>query len=475
MSDKLYDAVIIGSGPNGLAAAVELARRQQKVLVLEGAEQIGGGTRTAELTLPGFQHDYCSAVHPLGVLSPFFKTLPLEDYGLRWVYPEASVAHPLDDEPAVIFYRDLEKTMGNLDSDASAWAKMVRPFLRNPDSLFRDILGPLGIPESPIQLARFGMKAIWPADRLAAHLFREDRTRAFFAGLAAHSVLPLDKLFTSAIGLVFAVSGHLTAWPVAAGGSGNISRALADYLIDLGGDIRTGYWVKELEDLPEARVYLFDTDPMQLAEIAGPVLPASYVRRLQKFEYGPGSFKLDWALSGPIPWKDERCVEASTVHLGGTLPEIAASERDAWLGRHSERPFVLLCQQSQIDPLRAPLGQHTGYAYCHVPFGSTVDMTDAIEDQIERFAPGFRDLILARHTTNAHQFFQYNPNYLGGSISGGSNDITQLFTRPVARINPYTTPNPRIFICSASTPPGGGVHGMCGFHAARAALKRLEG
>lgn len=474
MENKQYDAVIIGSGPNGLAAAVELARNGQQVLVLEGADQVGGGTRTAELTLPGFQHDYCSAVHPLGVLSPFFRTLPLEDYGLKWIFPEASVAHPLDDGPAVIFYRDLDKTRENLGLDGGAWEKMVRPFLREPEKLLADILGPLSMPKTPLRMARFGLKAIWPADQLAQHLFREPATRGFFAGLAAHSVLPLDKLFTSAIGLLFAISGHLTEWPVAAGGSAHISRALADYLIDLGGDIRTGHLVTELEDLPEARVYLFDTDPMQLAEIAGPVLPATYVRRLQKFNYGPGSFKLDWALAGPIPWKDERCGQASTVHLGGTLPEIAASEKDAWLGRHSERPFVLLCQQSHFDPLRAPVGKHTGYAYCHVPFGSTVDMTDAVERQVERFAPGFRDLILARHITNTQGFARYNLNYRGGSISGGSNDITQLFTRPVARFNPYTTPNPRIFICSASTPPGGGVHGMCGYHAARAALRRLQ-
>lgn len=474
MNNVLYDAVIIGSGPNGLAAAIELARKQQKVLVVEAAEQIGGGTRTTELTLPGFKHDFCSAVHPLGILSPFFKTLPLEDYGLKWIYPEASVAHPLDHEPAVVFYRDLSRTMEQLGSDGAAWEKMVRPFLRDPDSLLQDILGPLGVPKSPLQLARFGLKAIWPAEQLARHLFREIRTQGFFAGLAAHSVLPLEKVFTSAIGLVFAVCGHVTEWPVAAGGSANISRALADYLIDLGGDIRTGHMVRDLEELPEARVYLFDTDPMQLAEIAGPVLPASYVRRLQHFNYGPGVFKLDWALDGPIPWKDEACLEAATVHLGGSLPEIAASERDAWIGRHSERPFVLLCQQSQFDPRRAPVGKHTGYAYCHVPFGSRVDMTDAIEDQVERFAPGFRELILARHISNTETFANYNPNYLGGSISGGSNDITQLFTRPVARFDPYTTPNPRIFICSASTPPGGGVHGMCGYHAARSALKRLQ-
>lgn len=471
---SIYDAVIIGSGPNGLAAAVEMAQKGQKVLVIEGAETIGGGTRTTELTLPGFYHDYCSAVHPLGVLSPFFRTLPLDDYGLKWIHPPASVAHPLDEEPAVLFYPDLQKTADNLGLDGPAWERMVRPFLQDPHALLNDILGPLRIPEKPVQLARFGLKAAFPADKLARWLFRESRTRALFAGMAAHSILPLDKWFTSAVGLVFAISGHTVAWPVVAGGSTKITQALANYLIDLGGNIQTGRYITAWKQLPPAKVYLFDTDPGQLADIAGPVLPASYLRRLEKFHYGPGIFKLDWALDGPIPWKDERCLEASTVHIGGTLPEIAASERAAWEGKHSEKPFVLLCQQSQFDPRRAPVGKHTGYAYCHVPYGSTRDMTEIIEDQVERFAPGFKDVILARHATNTLAFERYNPNYAGGVISGGSNELTQLFTRPVARLNPYTTPNPQVFICSASTPPGGGVHGMCGYHAARAALQILE-
>lgn len=468
-----YDAVIIGSGPNGLAAAVELARNNQKVLVMEAADQIGGGTRTAESTLPGYRHDVCSAVHPLGVLSPFFKSLPLENYGLKWLYPTVSVAHPLDDEPAVIFYRDLSMMAENLGKDAKAWENLVRPFLKDHEALLEDILAPLRLPGRPLQMARFGLKALWPADELARMLFKEKRTRAFFSGLAAHSVLPLDKLFTSAIGLVFAISGHVVEWPVVAGGSFQISRALADYLIDLQGDIRTAAPVTTLKDLPSARVYLFDTDPLQLAEIAGSVLPSTYVRRLQKFNYGPGVFKLDWALDGPIPWADRRCLQASTVHLGGTMAEIAASEWEAWSGKVSSKPFVLLCQQSQFDPNRAPVGKHTGYAYCHVPFGSQVDMTEAIENQVERFAPGFKDRILARHATSPKNFASYNLNYRGGSISGGSNDITQLFTRPVARLDPYTTPNNRLFLCSASTPPGGGVHGMCGYHAARSALKVL--
>lgn len=469
-----YDAIVIGSGPNGLSAAVEMAKSGAKVLVLEAAEWIGGGTRTAELTLPGYLHDFCSAVHPMGGLSPFFRELPLERYGLEWIHPPASVAHPLENEPAVLLTKSVAETAQQLGADARAWEKMVTPFLENPHGLLKDALGPLAIPRHPFLLARFGLQAIWSAKGLANMRFKAPQAKALFAGCAGHSILPLEMPLSAAVGLIFAITGHVTDWPVAAGGSASISNALAAYLKELGGEIRTSVRIKQVDQLPDARVFLFDTDPKQLASIAEPLLPARYVRRLRNYRYGPGVFKIDWALDGPIPWSDPRCLQASTVHIGGTLPEIAASEHAAWHGTHSEQPFLILCQQSQFDPSRAPAGKHTGYAYCHVPHGSTVDMTDAIEQQITRFAPDFKDIILQRHTTNTHAFSLYNPNNVGGAITGGAADLFQLFTRPVARLDPYATPHPRLFICSASTPPGGGVHGMCGYHAARSALKRLD-
>ncbi|MGB0930008.1 MAG: phytoene desaturase family protein [Chitinophagales bacterium] len=468
-----YDAIIIGSGPNGLTAAIELARNGLKVLVLERAKTIGGGTRTAELTLPNFHHDYCSAVHPTGILSPYWRTLPLEKYGLEWITPPASIAHPLDGEEAVLMTQSIDETAANLGIDGEAWKKMLRPFLKNPHHLFEDSLKPLGIPKHPILLARFGLKAMWPATRLANWQFKSHRAKALLAGCAAHSVLPLDMAFSSAIGVMFAVMGHTVNWPVAAGGSINITQALAAYLKELGGEIQTDTFITDFKQLPKAKAYLFDTDPLQVSRIAANELPKSYIKRLQKFNYGPGIFKVDWALDGSIPWADERCLQASTVHIGGTLEEINVSEKAAWEGRHCDKPYLILCQQSEFDKSRAPEGKHTGYAYCHVPHGSTVDMTEAIENQIQRFAPDFKDLILARHTTNTQQLKIYNPNHIGGNITGGANNIAQLFTRPVARLDPYSTPNPSIFICSSSTPPGGGVHGMCGYYAARSVLKKF--
>ena len=470
-----FDAVIVGSGPNGLAAAIALAQEGLSVHVIEAHEALGGGTRTDELTLPGFQHDVCSAVHTMGILSPFFRELPLERHGLEWIRPPASLAHPLDDGPAVMLWRSLERTCEGLGRDAGLYRAMVKPLLSNPHGFLKDVLGPLGIPSHPLLFARFGMFALWPSTLLARAGFREERARALFAGCAAHSVLPLEKLFTSALGLMFLVAGHVEEWPVARGGSSAISHALAGLLTELGGTFETGARVRPLSDLPSARVFLFDTSPNQLAAICEPVLPSGYVRRLQRYRYGPGVCKLDWALDGPIPWRDPNCLEASTVHVGGTLEEIAASEAAMFSGRHAERPYLIVCQQSQFDDSRAPDGQHTGYAYCHVPPNSDVDMTEAIESQIERFAPGFRDRILDRALMRTDDFARYNPNFVGGAITGGVADISQLFTRPVARLDPYSTPNPRVLICSASTPPGGGVHGMCGYYAARSALKRAEG
>ncbi len=471
---ETFDAVVVGSGPNGLSAAVALAQAGASVLVLEASNEVGGGARTAELTKPGFHHDVCSAVHTTGILSPFFRSLPLEEHGLRWISPGASVAHPLDDQPAVMMWRSLEETARELGADASSYRTLIAPFLEKWEGFFGDALGPLGWPADPLTFARFGLRAMWPATRFANWRFQQSRAKALFAGCAGHSVLPLNKVFTAALGLIFSIAGHVEPWPVAAGGSQAIPRALESLLRELGGEVRTGVRVTTAAELPAARVVLFDTSPDQLASIAGSTLPAGYRMRLGRYRYGPGAFKLDWALDGPIPWRDPRCLEASTVHLGGTLEEIAASEAEMFQGSHPRRPYVLLCQQSQLDLSRAPEGKQTGYAYCHVPGGSTVDMTEAIENQVERFAPGFKDRILARHTMHTLDFHRYNSNYVGGAITGGVADVFQLFTRPVARLDPYSTPNPRLFICSASTPPGGGVHGMCGFHAAQSALKRME-
>jgi phytoene dehydrogenase-like protein len=467
------DVVVIGSGPNGLAAAIELARAGASVRVLEGREEIGGGMRTRELTIPGFAHDVCSGCHPMGALSPFFRTLPLERHGLTWIRPSASIAHPLDDEPAVLLRSSLQETARELGEDSRRYESLFAPFLRDPHGLLADLLAPLGIPKHPIQMARFGLPGLLPATFALRARFRGSRARALLAGCAAHSILPLEKPLTAAVAAIFALTGHVEDWPVAAGGSQAIGRALGSYLRDLGGTIETGRLVRSLADLPPSRVVLFDTSPAQLADIGEPVLPARYVKRLRRYRYGPGAFKVDWALDGPIPWKDPRVLEASTVHLGGTLDEIAAGEGAVWRGEHPERPFVLVVQQSQFDPSRAPAGKHTGYAYCHVPSRSTVDRTDAIESQIERFAPGFRDRVLARHATNTAALEAENPNYVGGAITGGVADLFQFFMRPVARLDPYSTPNPRLFICSASTPPGGGVHGMCGYYAAKSALASL--
>jgi phytoene dehydrogenase-like protein len=470
----MRDAIVIGSGPNGLAAAIELARAGRTVSVLEARDSVGGGMRTAEATLPGYLHDECSACHPMGVLSPWFRSAPLEQYGLRWIHPPASVAHPLDDEPAVILSKSLHQTAEGLGEDAVAYERFFAPFLRQADQLLEDLLGPLRIPNHPLLLARFGLPALMPASSLFRRRFKGRRARALLAGCAGHSILPLESATTAAMGMVFALTGHLVDWPIAGGGSQSIAGAMEAYLKSLGGKIETSRPVRSLRDIPPARVILFDTSPAQLADLAGSVLPAGYVRRLRRYRYGPGVFKLDWALDGPIPWRDPRVLEASTVHVGGTLDEISEAEAGVWRGRHPDRPFLILVQQSQFDPSRAPNGKHTGYAYCHVPPGSNVDRTDSIERQIERFAPGFRDRILARRATGPAELEQKNPNYVGGAVTGGVADLTQMFFRPVARFDPYSTPHPRLFICSASTPPGGGVHGMCGYFAARSANKRLQ-
>jgi phytoene dehydrogenase-like protein len=468
------DAVVVGSGPNGLAAAVELARAGLSVRLLEARDTIGGGLRTTELTLPGFLHDVCSGCHPTGILSPYFRSLPLERHGLRWLQSSISAAHPLDGQPAVLLRQSVAETARELGDDARRYEQLFRPFLGDPHGLLEDLLGPLRIPKHPLLMARFGLPGLFPAATLLRYGFRGERARAMLAGCAAHSILPFESLLTGAVAMIFAFTAHVADWPVAAGGSRAIGDALASYLTELGGRIETSRPVRTLADLPPARVVLFDTSPAQLASIAGPVLPGGYLQRLGRYRYGPGVFKLDWALDASIPWSDPRVREASTVHVGGTLDEIAAAEAAVWRGEHPERPFVMVVQQSELDPSRAPAGKHTGYAYCHVPAGSDVDLTDVVERQIERFAPGFRERILARHVMRTRDLEAENPNYLGGVISGGAMDLAQFFTRPVARLDPYSTPNPRVFLCSASTPPGAGVHGMCGYFAARSALARLR-
>lgn len=469
-----YDVVVVGAGPNGLCAAIALAQQKYSVLIVEAQATPGGGTRSAPLTLPGFQHDVCSAVHPLGELSPFMRTLPLGDFGLEFLHPRFSAAHPLPDGQVALLERSLQATSDRLGMDGPAYRALLAPFLREPEALFADLLGPMRIPTRPIGFTRFGLHGMRSARGLADAHFRRPIARALFAGCAAHAILPLEKFFSGAVGLMFLVSGHLTDWAMPRGGSQAIADALVRYLESLGGRVRTGERVETLAQLPRARAYMFDLAPRQVIQIAGAALPEGYRKRLARYNYGPAAFKIDYALSGPIPWRAAACGQASTVHVGGTLEEIARSERDAFEGRVSDAPFVMVCQQSHFDPGRAPAGQHTGYMYCHVPFGCTVDMTERIERQIERFAPGFRDLILARAVRTPADLERDNPSYVGGTITGGAADITQLLTRPVVRIDPYSTPNPRLFLCGASTPPGGGVHGMCGYHAARSVMKRLR-
>lgn len=468
----MLDAIVVGSGPNGLAAAITLAEAGRSVLVLEAASTPGGGMRTAELTLPGFRHDVCSAVHPLGVASPFFRELPLERHGLRWLHSPAPLAHPLDDGPAIALDRSLAETAAGLGPDAAAYERLLGPLVRDADAILEGTLGPLHLPRDPIAVARFGRHAIRSAAGLAHGRFTGTRARALLAGLAAHSMLPLERSPSAAFGLVLGLLGHTVGWPLPAGGSQAIADALVAHLRSLGGEIEMGRRIDTLTELPPARAVLLDLTPREILRIAGDRLPPRYARRLRGYRYGPGAFKLDLALDGPIPWRDPACSRAATVHLGGTLEEIARSEAAPARGEHPDRPYVLVAQQSLFDPSRAPTGRHTAWAYCHVPNGSPVDMTDRIEAQIERFAPGFRDRILARHAMGPAALEQYNPNYAGGDINGGLQDLRQLFTRPVARAVPYSTPVPGLYLCSSATPPGGGVHGMCGTWAARALLAR---
>ncbi len=472
MSKEAYDAIVVGAGPNGLAAAITLARAGRSVVVFEAKDTVGGGVRAMELTLPGFVHDVCSAIHPLGLGSPFFRTLPLAQYGLEWIQPSVALAHPLDDGTVALLDRSIEATSETLGRDAKAYRALMAPLAANWDILADAFLGPLRarLMRHPFALARFGLEAILPARTLADLRFKDARERAIFAGMSEHSMLPLGKSTTAGFGLTLGVLGHVVGWPFPKGGSQKIADALAAYLRALGGEIVTGVEIKSLDALPTARAMLFDVTPRQLLRIAGSRLSSGYARQLRGYRYGPGVFKIDFALDGPVPWKAAECLRAGTVHIGGTLAEIAAAEAVVWKGQPSKKPFVLVAQQSLFDSTRAPEGKQTLWTYCHVPPGSTFDMTERIEAQIERFAPGFRDRILARHVFNPLELEQYNANYIGGDINGGVQDLWQFFTRPTIRPVPYSTPAKDIYICSSSTPPGGGVHGMCGYFAAQAAL-----
>lgn len=470
MSLRSFDAAVIGSGPNGLAAALAAQSTGRRVVVYEAADVPGGGMRTESLTLSGFRHDVCSAIHPMAAASPYLRTLPLAEHGLEWVEPPAAVAHPMREEPAALLFRSVAETARGLGEDAAAYERTFAPLVAQWPALFGAGMGRPAWPSHPAVLARFGALAAWPATTLARRLFRTARAQALFAGIAAHSVLPLEQTPSAAIGLMLQIAGHAVGWPFPRGGARSLADAMVSLFVARGGTIRCGTRIDDVDACETLGPVFFDTGPHALARIAGRRLPEAYVRALGRYRYGPGAYKIDYALSAPIPWRDPAVMQAGTVHLGGTLAEQAESERAPHRGRVSDRPYVLVAQQSLFDDTRAPAGQHTGWAYCHVPPNATVNMTDAIERQIERYAPGFRDCILARVVTRPSEFAVHNPNYVGGDVNGGMADLWQLFARPVLRASPWSTPDSRVFLCSASTPPGGGVHGMCGYNAVAAAF-----
>ncbi|AHM60292.1 FAD dependent oxidoreductase [Flammeovirgaceae bacterium 311] len=472
MLKKDFDAVVVGSGPNGLAAAITMQRAGLSVLLLEAKDTIGGGMRSAELTLPGYVHDICSAIHPLAAQSPLFKTLPLRQFGLEFVKPVLHAAHPFDEGTAAVLTSSIEETARSLGKDGPVYQQLIGPLVKDWEAMAPALLGPLRIPKHPLDMARFGFKAVQSAQHLAKS-FSTPKAKGLWAGMAAHAIQPLTNATTSAIAMVLLALGHVGGWPIPKGGARQIANALAAYFVSLGGKIETNFQVTTLSQLPSAHALLFDITPRQLLQIAGHKFSSLYRWQLNRYRYGMGVFKIDWALDGPVPFTAPECRKAGTVHLGNTLEEIAWGEQQIWNGRHPEQPYVLLAQQSLFDPSRAPKGKHTVWAYCHVPNGSTVDMTSAIEKQVERFAPGFREQILARHTMGALQMEDYNANYIGGDINGGAMDITQLFTRPALRLSPYKTSAKGIYICSSATPPGGGVHGMCGYHAAKKAMQEF--
>lgn len=470
MNKRDYDAVVVGSGPNGLAAAITLQQQGLSVLVVEARPTVGGGMRTAELTLPGFKHDICSAIHPMALTSPFFQSLPLAEHGLKFLHSPIAATHPFDDGIAASLTNSIENTARQLGKDEHNYLKLIGPIVKDWPLLKNDLLAPLHFPAQPLKMARFGLSGLTSALHLAKK-FKTKQTRGLWGGMAAHAIQPLSNLATSAVGLVLMATAHTGGWPIAEGGSQSIANALASYFMSLGGKIETDFYVHSLSQLPSAYAVLFDVTPKQLLQIAGGKFSSLYHSQLQRYRYGAGVFKIDWALDGPVPFVSEESRLAGTVHLGNTIEEIAEYEQKTAQGQHGENPFVLFAQQSITDPSRAPKGKHTAWAYCHVPNGSQKDMTDSIEKQVERFAPGFRDLVLGRHTFNTAELEEYNGNYIGGDINGGIQDIGQLFTRPALRSSPYRTSVKGLYICSSSTPPGGGVHGMCGYHAAKRALK----
>jgi phytoene dehydrogenase-like protein len=471
-----YDAIVVGSGPNGLSAAIVLAKAGLSVLVREANSTLGGAARTLELTLPGFHHDIGSAVHPMAAASPFFTSLPLGEHGLEWIQPPLPLVHPLDGEPPAILDRSIDITGDSIAPDQAAYRRLIAPIVRDWNLLVPEILAPpIHLPSHPFAMAQFGLRALLPCTALNDLVFKGERAKALFAGLACHSITPLTSVASSAIGLVMAASGHAAGWPIPRGGSQSITNALASYFRSLGGVIEADAPVDAIESLPSAKAVLFDLSPRQVARIAGRRLPEGYLKGLEHFAYGPGIFKVDWALSQPVPWEYPECSRTACLHLGGSAAEMELSESESWAGRVSKKPYVLFAQQSLFDSSRAPEGKHTAWAYCHVVNGSTVDMTDAIESQIERFAPGFRDIILARSGRNTVAMHQTNANLIGGDIGGGANNLSQLLIRPTLSLDPYRTAGDGIYICSSSTPPGGGVHGMCGYHAARSALKHSFG
>jgi phytoene dehydrogenase-like protein len=473
MSSSTPDAVVVGAGPNGLAAAITIARAGRSVVVYEAAATPGGGARSAEVTLPGFSHDPCSAIHPTALASPFFRSLDLARLGLEWIHSPAPLAHPLDGGRAAVLERSLADTAAVLGDDGRAWRRTFGPLVRAAEDLVPELLGPvIHVPRHPLALARFGLPALRSARGFGRSTFRGEEARALFAGMAGHSMLALDQPLTASFGLIFGLFGHAFGWPMARGGTQRIIDALVTTLSELGGEIVTDHRVASIADLPPARAVLFDGTPRQLDAIAGARLSSGNRRRLEGYRYGPGAFKIDWALEGPVPWLADGSRRAATVHLGGTLDEIASAEAEVAAGRHAERPFVVFVQQTPFDPSRAPSGRHTAWGYCHVPNGSTFDMTERIEAQVERYAPGFRDLILARSVRGPAELEAYDENYVGGDINGGLQNWRQLIFRPVPRFDPYGTGGRGIYLCSSSTPPGGGVHGMSGHLAAKSALRR---
>lgn len=467
------DAVVIGSGPNGFAAAITMAENHFSPLIIEAKDTVGGGMRSQELTLPGFIHDVCSAVHPLACASPFFQSLPLSKHGLEWVYPILSLAHPFDDGSLAFIDRSIDKTAEGLRVDGEVYKDLMEPLVRDWPLLVDDLLAPLRFPKHPLLSFKFATLGLRSAYSFSKRNFKGKQAQGLFGGLAAHAALPLEKAVTAAFGLILGALGHINGWPIAKGGSQKIAEALNFYYSSIGGKVQTGVKIDDLSAIKAPFIFC-DVTPRQLLEMGKNLLPGVYSRRLASFRYGPGVFKLDWALKEPIPWKARECLKAGTVHIGGTLEEIAYAERQVWENKHPEKPFIILSQPSLFDKTRAPAGFHTVWGYCHVPNGSNRDMTDQIENQIERFAPGFKDCIIGRSRLTSSDLQRYNPNYIGGDINGGVQDIFQLFTRPVAKIVPYSTPVKGLYLCSSSTPPGGGVHGMCGYHAANYALNNLK-